>query len=91
MKTTVKDQEWAKAKRLCRLSESDIRMAKELGFNPRSLMKNIPNKSEPWKAPVAIWVRELYAKKLRQQQERRRSRAAAAATIDPPSGGGIPD
>ncbi len=82
MKTAAKDQEWAKAKRLCRLSAADVRMAKELGFSARSLTKNIPNKSEPWKAPVAIWVRELYAKRLRKQDERRRRSAAAAATIE---------
>jgi len=43
-------------------------MAKELGLNPRSLIKNIPNKAEPWKAPVNAWVREMY--------ERRRSKAS---------------
>jgi len=58
------DAEWAKAKRLCRLSAEDIRMAKELGMNPRKLIKNIPSKSEPWKAPVRIWIRGLYEKRL---------------------------
>ena len=43
-------------------------MAKELGLNPRSLIKNIPNKAELWKAPVHVWVREMY--------ERRRSKAS---------------
>ena len=79
MKAAVNDQEWAKARRLCRLSSADVRMAKELGFSPRSLIKNIPSKSQRWKAPVAIWVRELHAKKLRDQDERRCRRDAAAA------------
>ena len=60
------------------VSAADVRMAKELGFSPRSLIDNIPSKSQPWKAPVALWVRELYAKKLRKQEERRRRRDAAA-------------
>ena len=37
--------------------------AKEMGLNPRSLLKNIPNKSQPWKMPVADWIRELYRKR----------------------------
>lgn len=27
-------------------------MAKEMGLNPRSLIKNIPSPSQPWKQPV---------------------------------------
>ena len=58
------DSEWAEAKRRCRLSAEDVRKAKELGFKPRSLIKNIPAKSQPWKAPVRDWIRELYAKRF---------------------------
>ena len=39
-----KDAEWAEAKKKCRLNEETVRMAKEMGLNPRSLIKNIPNK-----------------------------------------------
>ena len=39
-------------------------MAKELGMGPRSLIKNIPAKSQPWKAPVSQWIRDLYAKRF---------------------------
>ena len=39
-------------------------MAKELGMKPRSLIKNIPAKSQPWKAPVNEWVRDLHAKRF---------------------------
>src|SRR3982075_590939 len=38
-----------------RLSPADVRMAKELGFKPRSLLKNQPSPQQPWKAPVAEW------------------------------------
>jgi len=31
----------------CRLSKEDVGMAKEMGLNPRNLIKNIPSKSEP--------------------------------------------
>jgi hypothetical protein len=59
-----KEDAWAEARRRCRLSDEDVRMARELGFQPRSLVKNIPSPSQPWKAPVSEWVRSLYAEKI---------------------------
>lgn len=49
-----------------------------LDLNPRSLIKNIPNKSEPWKAPVKDWLIEIEAKrnKKAEQKQRRREKAA---------------
>jgi len=38
-------------------------MAKELGLNPKSLIKNIPNKNQSWKKPVYLWIREMYWKR----------------------------
>jgi hypothetical protein len=58
------EQEWKKAQRLCRLSNEDTRMARELGMGPRGLMKNIPNPKQRWKAPVKVWIRELNEKKF---------------------------
>jgi hypothetical protein len=52
----------------------DIELAKRLGLNPRSLIKNIPNKSQQWKAPVKDWLREIEAKrnkKTAQKQKRK--------------------
>ena len=37
------DADWAEARRLCRLSASDVRMAKELGMSPRTLIRNRPS------------------------------------------------
>ncbi len=65
-----KQDVWKEAKRRCRLSDDDVRMAKELGFQPRSLIKNIPAPSEPWKAPVNEWVRSLYEKKIGSRKPR---------------------
>jgi len=70
------DKACAEAARRCRLSPADVRLAKELGFQPRSLLKNVPSPKWPWKAPVAEWVRELYAK--RQQLRQRREKAQEA-------------
>jgi hypothetical protein len=66
--------EWAEAKTRCRLSDETLQMAKELGIGPRTLIKNIPAKSQPWKLPVEAWVQELYRKRFGE----RRARGAAA-------------
>lgn len=55
-----RDIEWIEAKKKCRLNAETVRMAKELGLNPKSLIKNIPNKSQSWKKPVYLWIREMY-------------------------------
>lgn len=39
-------------------------MAKELGFKPKSLMKNIPSPSQRWKMPVKQWIRELHEERF---------------------------
>lgn len=55
-----RDAEWKEAKKLCRLNEETVKMAKEMGLNPRSLIKNIPNSTQLWKAPVHMWIQEMY-------------------------------
>ena len=69
-------QLWAEAQRRCRLSDEAVQMAKDLGIGPRSLIKNMPAPTQPWKAPVEDWVRDLYAKRQRK------------ASREQPSGGG---
>ena len=64
---------WEEAKKKCRLGEEEIRMAKEMGLNPKSLIKNIPNKSEQWKAPVKDWIQEMYEKR-REKSEKKAKR-----------------
>lgn len=58
-------QLWAEAQRRCRLSDEAVRMAKELGIGPRSLIKNIPARTQQWKSPVEDWVRDLYDQRRR--------------------------
>ena len=68
------EEQWQEAKRKCRLNNEDIALAKRLGLNPRNLIKNIPNKSEPWKAPVKDWLHEIdekRQKKSAQKQQRK--------------------
>ena len=59
-----KDEKWAEAKKKCRLNDETLKMAREMGLNPRSLIKNIPNPSQQWKAPVSTWIREMYQERL---------------------------
>jgi hypothetical protein len=57
---THKDDAWAEAKRRCRLSAEHVRRAKEMGLNPKSLIKNIPSPKERWKLPVREWIDAMY-------------------------------
>jgi hypothetical protein len=68
-----REDDWAEAKRLCRLSKEELRMARGMGLNPRKLIKNRPSPSQRWKAPVGAWVRELYRKRFGDPPERPRS------------------
>lgn len=45
-------------------------------MNPKSLIKNIPNKSEKWKAPVKDWTHDMYDKRQRKSQQRAKRKAA---------------
>ena len=56
--------------RKCRLGEEEIRMAKEMGFTPQSLIRNIPNKKEMWKAPVKDWIHDMYEKRQRKSEQK---------------------
>ena len=80
-----REAEWAKAKRVCRLNVETVRMAKELGLNPRSLMKNIPSKSQPWKAPVHVWIRDMY--EARQEKAGKKARKLAEQAAGNPAAG----
>ena len=62
---------WKEAKRKCRLNMDDIALAKRLGLNPLSLIKNIPNKSEQWKVPVKDWLHEIDAKRTKKAEQKR--------------------
>jgi len=77
------EEEWKKAKKLCRLSEEDIRMARELGMGPRGLIKNIPNPRERWKAPVKVWIRNLYEDKFGRKASAPKSQSVRPAPPPP--------
>jgi len=66
------DELWKEAKRKCRLNAEDLALAKRLGLNPRSLIKNIPNKSQQWKAPVNVWLHQIDAKRQKKSEQKRK-------------------
>lgn len=71
-----KQELWDEAKKKCRIGDEEIRMAKEMGLNPKSLIKNIPNKSEKWKAPTKDWIHDMYDKRQRKSQQKAKRRTA---------------
>jgi hypothetical protein len=79
LKKSDQQQLWAEAQRRCRLSDEAVRMAKELGIGPRSLIKNIPARTQQWKAPVEDWVRDLYEKRQRKAASRKPADLARAS------------
>ncbi len=66
-KNKKKDNLWKEAYGKCCLSVRHIQMAKELGLNSKSLIKNIPNPHERWKVPVSDWIEEMYAKRFKKR------------------------
>jgi hypothetical protein len=78
-----KKSDWAEAKRRCRLNEEEIRMAKELGMAPRSLINNILSPQQRWKQPVKQWVRDLYEQKFGRRGSTPRPPAARWAQSKP--------
>lgn len=78
-----KDRLWAEAKRKCHLNDNDIRIARELGLNPRSLIKNIPSRTEPWKLPIKTWIHEMYEKRQEKtaRKKARKEQATAAYSV----------
>jgi hypothetical protein len=82
-KELAHDPQWAKAKQVCRLNMEEIRMAKELGMTPKSLMKNVPGSTQSWKAPVKVWVRDLYEQRQRRSHSGPSSEPATSETLQP--------
>ena len=82
--SSKRNVDWAEAKCRCRLSEEDVRMAKELGFGPRSLIKNIPSPSQPSKATVKDWVRGLYEKKMKKAARKQAQQENVRIHEEPP-------
>lgn len=58
-----KNTAWAEAKDKFHLTDEQIRMAKELGFNPKKIGHYADHQQEPWKTPLPEFIEELYQKR----------------------------
>jgi hypothetical protein len=88
------DRVWAEAGRRYRLSGEQVRMARELGMNPRKLGGLANHKQEPWKLPLPQFIEDLYERRfgkrtgqgarpaVRVPVEERRKPAGAPAACD---------
>ena len=65
-------------------------MARELGLNPHSLIKNIPSPQQQWKLPVKQWVQELYKKKIGRTPEKKHRTAQPLSHDEPAANGTTP-
>ncbi len=65
-KTTLdpKLQAWTRARKRHHLSHAHVQMARELGMNPTRLGKLDNHDLEPWKAPLPLFIEELYEKRF---------------------------
>jgi len=57
-----KYQVWINARKRHKLSHAHIQMARELGMNPKGFGKLDNHKQEPWKAPLRVFIEDLYFK-----------------------------
>jgi len=61
-------QAWIDARRRHHLSHAHVQMARELGMNPKKFGKIDNHKQEPWKAPLPIFIEDLYFKRFRKDR-----------------------
>lgn len=57
-------QIWIDVRRRHHLSHAHVQMARELGMNPKKMGKLDNHKQEPWKAPLPIFIEDLYYKRF---------------------------
>ena len=61
---TANEAAWRDAKKLCRLSGSQVAMARALGMNPKKLSGLRPSPQQRWKLPVGAFIEECYRKRF---------------------------
>lgn len=62
-----KYQVWIDARKNFKLSHAHIQMARELGLNPKKLGKLANHEQEPWKAPLPVFIENVYFKNFGKQ------------------------
>ncbi len=59
-----KYQPWVDARTRFHLSHAHVQMARELGLNPKKFGGLANHKQEPWKAPLPIFIEDIYFKRF---------------------------
>lgn len=57
-------QPWVDARKRFHLSHAHVQMARELGLNPKKLGSIANHKQQPWKAPLPVFIEDLYEKRF---------------------------
>jgi hypothetical protein len=70
----IQDTDWIEAKKKYHLTENHIRMAKELGMNPKKFGSLANHKQEKWKAPLSEFIERLYFKRFRREKPETKSK-----------------
>jgi hypothetical protein len=60
----LKIQAWIDARKRHNLSHAHVQMARELGLNPTKLGKLDNHDQEPWKAPLPVFIEDLYERRF---------------------------
>jgi hypothetical protein len=68
MKIPEKLQAWIDARKKYHLSHAHIQMARELGLNPRKFGKIANHRQEPWKAPLPVFIEDIYFKRSKKRR-----------------------
>jgi hypothetical protein len=68
MKIPEKLQAWIDARKKYHLSHAHIQMARELGLNPRKFGKIANHRQEPWKAPLPVFIEDIYFKRFKKRR-----------------------
>lgn len=63
-----KYQPWVDARKEFHLSHAHIQMARELGLNPKKFGGLANHQQEPWKAPLPVFIADLYRKRFGKDQ-----------------------
>lgn len=63
-----KYQMWIDARKKFHLSHVHIQMARELGMNPKKFGSLANHKQERWKAPLPIFIEDLYYKRFKRKR-----------------------
>ena len=60
-------EKWMVAQKKHRLSDRHVQMARELGLNPDKLGKIDNHQQETWKAPLPLFIEEIYFKRFKRE------------------------